>query len=72
VFGIDIGKNLFHVVGLDGSGTPLQKATFRRDTLLQLFARGEPVLVGMEACPGSQWLARRISALGHTVRIIPA
>jgi transposase len=72
VFGIDIGKNLFHVVGLDGSGTPLQKATFRRDTLLQFFARAEPVLVGMEACPGSQWLARRISALGHTVRIIPA
>jgi transposase len=72
VFGIDIGKNLFHVVGLDGSGTPIQKATFRRDTLLQFFARAEPVLVGMEACPGSQWLARRISALGHTVRIIPA
>jgi transposase len=26
----------------------------------------------MEACPGSQWLARKIRALGHTVRIIPA
>jgi transposase len=26
----------------------------------------------MEACPGSQWLARRLQALGHTVKIMPA
>lgn len=26
----------------------------------------------MEACPGSQWLARKLHALGHKVRIIPA
>ena len=72
VFGIDIGKNLFHVVGLDPTGAPIQKVTFRRETLLQFFERASPTLVGMEACPGSQWLARKISALGHTVRIIPA
>ncbi|MET4330989.1 transposase [Bradyrhizobium sp. i1.15.2] len=28
--------------------------------------------MGMEACSGSQWLARKIAAMGHTVRIIPA
>ena len=27
---------------------------------------------GMEACPGSHWLSRKLEALGHTVRIIPA
>jgi transposase len=26
----------------------------------------------MEACPGSQWLARKLPAFGHKVRIIPA
>jgi transposase len=26
----------------------------------------------MEACPSSQWLARRLQTLGHRVRIIPA
>ncbi|MGY2933029.1 transposase [Bradyrhizobium sp. GM6.1] len=72
VFGIDIGKNLFHVVGLDAAGMPIQKATFRRDRLLQFFERAGPALVGMEACSGSQWLARKIAAMGHTVRIIPA
>lgn len=72
VFGVDIGKTLFHVVGLDTKGMPIQKATFRRDTLLQFFECAAPVLVGMEACPGSQWLARKLQALGHTVRIVPA
>ena len=28
--------------------------------------------MGMEACPGSQWLARKLKAMGHTVRIMPA
>ena len=26
----------------------------------------------MEACPGSHWLARKLAAMGHTVKIIPA
>ncbi len=60
VFGVDIGKNIFHVVGLDISGQPVQRARFRRDTLLQFFERAAPAIVGMEACPGSQWLARKI------------
>lgn len=62
---------MFHVVGLDAAETPMQKTKFRRDTLLQFFDRVEPTLVAMEACPGSQWLARRIRELGHDVRIIP-
>jgi transposase len=72
VYGIDIGKNIFHVVGLDATGQPIQRARFRRETLLVFFERATPAIVGMEACPGSQWLARKIEALGHKVRIIPA
>lgn len=72
VFGVDIGKNLFHVVGLDDTGAPMQRAKFRRETLLQFFERADRTLVGMEACPGSQWLARKLQAMGHQVRIIPA
>ncbi len=52
VFGIDIGKNAFHVVGLDGTGAPIQRATLRRDTL-QFFERAARTVIGMEACPGS-------------------
>lgn len=72
VFGVDIGKNVFHVVGLDMTGKPIQRAKFRRQTLLQFFERAATTLVGMEACPGSQWLARKLKGMGHDVRIIPA
>lgn len=72
VYGIDLGKNVFHVVGTDQAGSVVQRVKFRRETLLAFFERAEPALVGMEACPGSQWLARKLQALGHNVRIIPA
>ena len=45
---------------------------FSRDTLLTFFAAAPKALIGMEACPGAQWMARKLSELGHTVRIIPA
>jgi transposase len=72
VYGVDIGKNLFHVVGLDDVGRPIQRVKFRRDTLLAFFAAAPAALIGMEACPGAQWLARKLQAQGHRVRIIPA
>lgn len=37
VYGIDIGKNIFHVVALGTDGTVVQRVRFRRDTLLQFF-----------------------------------
>jgi transposase len=72
VFGVDPGKNIFHVVGLDERGAVVVRTKFRRDTLLAFFERSARATVGMEACPGSQWLARKLRALGHQVRIIPA
>ena len=58
--------------GTDAAGNVVQKAKFRRDTVLAFFERAEPAIVGMEACPGSQWFARRLQAMGHTVRMVPA
>lgn len=72
VYGVDLGKNLFHIVGTDAAGRVVQTAKFHRETLLAFFERAAPALVGMEACAGSQWLARKLQAIGHTVRIIPA
>ena len=72
VYGIDLGKNIFLVVGADPAGNIIQRVKFRRDTLLAFFERAEPALVGMEACPGSQWLARKLQAIGHSARIISA
>jgi transposase len=65
VFGVDLGKNVFHVVGLDDRGAVIQRVKLRRESLLAFFERASRTLVGMEACPGSQWLARKLRAMGH-------
>jgi transposase len=72
VYGIDLGKSVFHVVGLDAAGKPIQRAKFTRESLIQFFAIAASARIGMEACPGAHWLARKLTALGHQVRIIPA
>ncbi|KAJ3473135.1 hypothetical protein NLI96_g13118 [Meripilus lineatus] len=70
--GIDIGKSVFHVVGLDAKGKPVFRNRFTRERLLEFLARASPTIIGMEACPGSNWLARKAIGQGHQVRIVPA
>lgn len=72
VYGIDLGKSSFHIVGLDSQGRPIQRAKLTRSTLIEFFATANASKVGMEACAGAHWLARKLAALGHEVRIIPA
>ena len=57
---------------LNAAGAVIQRAKFSRDTLMAFFDAAPKVLIGMEACPGSQWLARRLAAMGHDARTIPA
>lgn len=70
--GIDIGKSAFHVVGLDAGGRPVFRGRFTRERLIEFLARASPTIVGMEACPGSNWLARKATDAGHSARIVPA
>jgi transposase len=58
VYGVDLSKNVFHVVGLGSAGTVVRRVKFRRNALLTFFERAGRAVVGMETCPGSQWLAR--------------
>lgn len=71
-YGVDIGKKVFYVVALDAQGRPIQRVKFSRDTVLGFFEPAAPSRIGLEACAGSQWLARKFVALGHDARIIPA
>lgn len=70
--GIDIGKNSVHAFGANSAGVPVLRKRLSRPKLLELLANVPRVLVGMEACPGSNYLAREIQRLGHDVRLIPA
>jgi transposase len=72
IYGVDLGKNRFDVVACDAMGKPMQRLKLTRHTLLPFFGQVGQALIGMEACPGAQWLARKLSEMGHSVRIIPA
>lgn len=68
--GIDLGKNTFHLFGVEESGSTVVRKKLRRKQLLAYIANLPPCLVGMEACGGSHYWAREITSLGHTVRLI--
>ncbi|NBU89571.1 MAG: IS110 family transposase [Betaproteobacteria bacterium] len=68
--GIDIAKNVFQLHGVDEGGAPVLRRQLRRAQLVEFFAKLAPCLVGMEACGGSHFWARKLRALGHEVRLI--
>jgi transposase len=72
VIGIDIGKNSFHVVGLDVRGAIVLRQKWSRGQVETRFANMPPCLIGMEACVGAHHLSRRLKLLGHDARLMPA
>lgn len=68
--GIDIGKTWFHVVALDAAGKPMLREKMNRERLIRFVSTCNASVIGMEACAGSQWLARRFLRLGHQVKLI--
>ena len=72
VIGIDIGKNSFHIVGLDDRGTIVLCQKWSRSQVEARFANMPPCLIGMEACVGAHHLSRKLKALGHDARLMPA
>jgi hypothetical protein len=72
VIGIDIGKNSFHVVGLDRGGAIVLRQKWSRGQVGERLANMPPCLIGMEACVGAHHLSRKLKALGHDPRLMPA
>jgi transposase len=63
VVGIDIGKNSFHVVGLNARGAIVLRQKWSRSQVEVRLANMPPCLIGMEACVGAHHLSRRLKAL---------
>jgi len=70
--GIDVGKNVFHAVGLGATGQVVLRRQFTRSALMRFMGKLVPCAVGMEACGGAQHLGRRFERFGHTVRLMAA
>src|ERR1700686_4317811 len=72
VIGVDIGKEVFHLVGLGVDGKIAFRRKIRRMGLKDAFEKPPPCIVGMEACLSAHFVSRTLRALGHEPRIIPA
>src|SRR5437899_11788303 len=70
--GIDLGKTVFHLVGLNLRGEVVVRKKFSRKQLLHFTANLQAKLIGMEACGGSHFLGRALREQGHEVRLMPA
>ena len=72
VIGIDIGKDVFHLVGFDADGEIVLRKKIRRLGLVPTFEKLPPCIVGMEACLSAHFVSRTLRKLGFEPRIIPA
>ena len=70
--GIDIGKNTFHLIGLDTMGAIVLRQKLSRNQVDIRLANMPRCLIGMEACVGAHHLSRQLKALGHDARLMPA
>lgn len=72
VIGLDIAKNVFVVVGLDERGKQVLKKKLARCEVLPFFANLKPTAIGIEACAGAHYWARKLKEFGHDARLIAA
>ncbi len=70
VLGVDLGKNVCSVVGLNSSGAVVMRRKMRRETLIGLAEKLPPCVVAMEACCSAHHLGRLFASHGHDVRLM--
>lgn len=68
--GVDLAKSVFQVHGVDTRGKSVLKKVLKRAQMLPFFANLTPSLIGMEACGSAHYWARKLQALGHTVKLM--
>jgi len=70
--GIDLAKYVIQVHGIDANGKVLLKKMVKRSELIKTIMNIEPCVIGMEACGGAHYWARRFSEFGHEVKLMAA
>ena len=68
--GIDLGKNLNSIVGMDADGHVVLRRRVRRGTLVELARKLAPCVIAMEACCGAHHVGRLFAERGHEVRLM--
>ncbi|MDP1689712.1 MAG: IS110 family transposase, partial [bacterium] len=55
---------------VDERGKAVLRKQLKRKDVVKFFANLEPCLIGMEACGSAHYWARKLSEMGHTVRLM--
>jgi transposase len=70
ILGIDLGKNICSVVGLNATGTVVLRRRMRRQTVIDFASKLPQCVMAMEACCGAHYLGRLLASQGHEVRLM--
>jgi transposase len=68
--GLDLAKSVFQLHGVDERGREVLRKTLKRGEVASFFARLRPCVIGIEACGSAHFWARKLSELGHTVKLM--
>jgi len=68
--GIDLAKNVFQVHGTDERGKAVLTKVLRRAQMMPFFTQRALCLIDMEACGSAHFWFRKLTALGHTVKLM--
>lgn len=68
--GIDLAKNVFQLHGVNELGKTVIKKQIRRDQMAKFFVNLPACLIGMEACGGAHYWARKLRGFGHIVKLM--
>jgi transposase len=72
VVGVDTAKRVFQLHWVDWETGEIVSLQLKREKFLEHFANRTRCLIGMEACGGSQHWARKLTSMGHQVKLMPA
>lgn len=68
--GIDLGKHSFHLHGQDSSSREVFHKKFSRMQMMRFFGNLPLCTAVMEACAGAHFVARELTRIGHTAKLI--
>jgi transposase len=68
--GIDLAKDVSQIHGVNRHGRAVVRKQLKRAQVALYFANLPACLIGMEACGSAHFWARKLTALGHTVKLM--
>ncbi len=70
VLGVDLAKNVFQLHGINEKGKVILQKRLSRKKLAEFVCNLPPCLIGMEACDGAHYWARKFQSFGHEVKLM--